>query len=266
MTGTSHRDGCPAPEALVELSEGSAEARAADPHLASCPSCRADVARMVEILEGMRATGLPEGDPSFVGEVLARQAARAERRSGRGLRLVVPLAAAAVAAVLVVSVAPRDDEPVPRGETPTVGTLIGFEAFLHAARGARGVPVAPGADLAEAASLSFTVLNHSDRALWLMLFGLDHAGEVHWFYPAYLDPADPPRSVPIAPKAGRVALSDAVEPENVAPGDLVLVGWFSERPYPVTRIEEEVGRSGLEALERLPGHVRVQRIELEVPR
>jgi hypothetical protein len=96
-------------------------------------------------------------------------------------------------------------------------------------------PLAPGP--LPAGELAFTYTNGSPRPFsHLMILAVDQAGRIHWFYPAFLDPAGDPESIPIA--AGR---EERELPERVrihaAPGRLRLFALFTNQPLRVRQVE-----------------------------
>lgn len=74
---------------------------------------------------------------------------------------------------------------------------------------------------------------------YLMVFAVDAAGHVYWFYPAYERPDSDPVSVAIA-VAGRKFLPDVIH-HDLPPGPLAIYGVFSRAPLKVSEIERTVG-------------------------
>lgn len=223
-----------------------------------------------EIEDDLRAaSALPEADPSFVREVMAKADAP-ERKRATGYWLWPSLAAVAAAILVFVLIPGGSKGPgsefVARGGETGAEALMGYEFYVHGSRGAQGVRGEAGMQLEPGVSLSFDVINHSGRSLNLMLFGVDAAGDVHWFYPAYLDAAAPPSSVSLAGAQRKVAFREAVEPEDLAPGSFTLVGWFTNKSYDVAQVEALIEAGGVDALALEPGHFGMQRVGLEVVR
>jgi hypothetical protein len=70
-----------------------------------------------------------------------------------------------------------------------------------------------------------------------MVFAVDAAGEVHWIYPAYLDPNTDPTSIELPPSRAEQRLPDQVELADPAAGPLRLITIVSPAPIHVSEIE-----------------------------
>jgi len=73
-----------------------------------------------------------------------------------------------------------------------------------------------------------------------MAFGLDAAGAVHWFYPAYLKASADPEAVPIPAGTRHRTLSEVVEPVRVAPGPFRVVTLLFKNAPRVKQIEHRL--------------------------
>jgi hypothetical protein len=70
---------------------------------------------------------------------------------------------------------------------------------------------------------------------YLMLFGVDAAGRVHWFYPA-VEAGETATSIPIATGRAEVPLPELIRPE-LAEGPLVLYSVFTRAPLDAASVE-----------------------------
>lgn len=252
---------CPPRRELLRLLDGEAtENRALElrAHAATCPACAAELraheallARVAAPVEGLSTAGAVEA-------VMARvRAAPPERRrapSRRG-RLLSGLAAAAAVAIAALVLAPRGrdaGEFRARGAGVEWTRKVGVELWALDAgprRLSAGDSLAPGVPLV--ASFS----NVDDAPAYLLAYALDARGEVHWVYPAWLDPRTDPQSVTLDAAAVNRALPDSVVLEDVAPGQLSFVLVTTRAPLRVSSIEHApaVARTPEAVRARWPG-------------
>jgi hypothetical protein len=117
---------------FLDLVEGATD-EGRYPHLASCDSCRAELADARAALSLARAVDVPEPSPLFWDHLSARvhDAVAAERWSGGGRpmpwmpwRLAVPVGAAALTIAIVLGVLPRISRTVPA----TQGSPVAVDA------------------------------------------------------------------------------------------------------------------------------------------
>jgi hypothetical protein len=168
----------------------------------------------------------------------------------RALWLSAGMAVAAAAAVIaVVSIGPSrsTDGSAPRakGGGPTdpdrwVGVSL------------QGPDRAPVGERIPAGGLVVSYTNLGPRPYsHLMVFAVDAAGEVRWFYPAYQDPSANPAAIEIEPGASDRILPELVE-HDFAPGPLTLCGLFVRHPLTVREVEAALGGRPPAAGRRLP--------------
>lgn len=75
---------------------------------------------------------------------------------------------------------------------------------------------------------------------YLMIFAVDGAGEVYWFYPAYEQAGADPASISIRGQGPRaVELPDLIR-HSFPAGPLAIYGVFTHAPLRVSRIEESI--------------------------
>ena len=71
---------------------------------------------------------------------------------------------------------------------------------------------------------------------YLMIFGIDGASEVFWYYPAWTDPNETPRALPIVRTDELRELPDAVR-HRLGAGELRLIAVFLSEPLTVLDVE-----------------------------
>lgn len=245
---------CPADHELSLHADGELttnRAREVDAHLATCASCRARQQHLRALAGGIGAAyPAPVAEPAFTRDVVGRLAATKPARAPRP-RLALVGAAVALAGALVffqtTTVDPGTFGARGAAEPPLAGPPsarnVGFAA--HAEGGRR---LAAGDVVAPTAGFTFRVFNHSGRAVSMMLLALDAQGEVHWFYPAFLDPATNPVSRLIGADQVALDLEEGVTPDRPAPGRMTLIGLFAAEPLDVHTVEAELRAGGLAAL------------------
>ena len=76
---------------------------------------------------------------------------------------------------------------------------------------------------------------------YIMIFAVDSAGAVYWYFPGFHRVGTDPVSIPIETDARDVELKELVR-HQMAPGTLMLFGLFTDEAVPVSRIEQIVKR------------------------
>ncbi len=227
-------------------------------HLHGCDRCRAHLEQDRRLLQALARSDQRLADRDLLPAIRKRLAAeRADPLPPRRRSVVwVGAAAAAVAGVVLIwmlfstGAGPAGPDHPQRSTAAEPGVRI---------KGAGGVDPADQADRlvglqvyrlppgGEPRRLT-EGLQDDDHALFaytnlaskpyshLMILAVDAAGAIHWYYPAYLEPADEPASVPI-----RAHVSPAPLPEKVrhefAPGRLCIIGLFTRAPLRVAQVE-----------------------------
>ncbi|HET7542632.1 MAG TPA: hypothetical protein VFK05_22330 [Polyangiaceae bacterium] len=101
-----------------------------------------------------------------------------------------------------------------------------------------------GATLSRNDGLLFSYTNLGQKPFdYLMIFGADAAGEVHWFYPAYESTAQNPVSIAIAHGRANAPLGELVQ-QDLAEGPLVLYALFTKQPLSVLEVEAWLKKDG----------------------
>lgn len=93
--------------------------------------------------------------------------------------------------------------------------------------------------------LAFAYRNELGKA-YLMIFALDGAGHVAWYHPAWTDPADNPRAVPITRQVGFKELPEAVRQPLQGPS-LTVHALFMDKALDVRAVEDRVARGDFAA-------------------
>ena len=219
------------------------------PHVGSCASCQARVARMEE--EGQEF--LQYVYPATVGKI--EEAAGGRRAGWKRWMLVLPIpAAAAMAALLLVmrsGTAPEQLIPGPDGEPQLQlkgggpGSL-GLTVFLGAAEGAR--PLAEGEAIPARSALRFKVTPTKACRLWLV--SVDAAGQVSRLYPSTGDiGAEIAKGGPLP---GGAVLDGSTGPERI-------FAFCTPKPVAFATVEQAVqravkhGERAVRSVEVVPG-------------
>jgi hypothetical protein len=202
-------------------------------HLAGCAACRRRYQRRL-----IAEAALPDG-AQRAGDRLWREIQRvaaAPRRTPRRWPLAVA-AAVAASLVLVVGLVRRGPDPVARG-----GAGIAPPPALHLFQAVGGMAT-PAADRIHASDgLLFAYSNPGAAYSHLMVFAVDEARRVYWFYPPYQRHGDDPQAVPIEPGRSGVELAEEIH-QPLEPGPLRLFALFLPRPERVLAVEAAVARA-----------------------
>jgi hypothetical protein len=246
---------CDCDDAIIRYETGELtldQAGGLDAHVANCDLCARSRATLRQALADLAA---PEGGgPAFVDRV--REAAKlttvetppAHARPWRWT-IASALAAAAIAALVVWSfdrrgVLPMNETLQARGGAsaqalpPAYGRVLLFRA-------GRLQPV-PTQGLSRDDAFAVMATNRAGSPRFLLAFGLDAQGEVHWFYPEYRDRESPPDAVEIAPDPEDRVLGQLVAPEGVPSGPFRIATAIF--PYPIRVTDVEVRLHGRDAL------------------
>jgi len=88
--------------------------------------------------------------------------------------------------------------------------------------------------------LAFAYRNELGKA-YLMIFAIDGAGHVAWYHPAWTDPADNPKAVPITRQIGFKELPEAVRHPLQGPS-LTVHALFMDTALDVRTVEDRLAR------------------------
>ena len=236
---------CPAEEALSAWVDGQGD-QALSQHVRSCAACAKQVEQLRAVVRELAQLELAREAPAFTSAVQAKLGARPAKRP------FVPLFAAGAvlaACLAVLGVWPQQQGFEARGGGDATGSRLGFEVYVHQ-KGRAAARLAEAQRVSTSTGYSFVVLNRSHQQQYLMLFALDAHKDVHWFYPAFVDPKSDPSSllVPAAPEVR--ALPEGITPERAAAGPVRFVALFTAAPLRVAEIEARVRAGGFDGLAR----------------
>lgn len=221
-------------------------------HAAECADCAVTVAALRRIRHRVKAPEAVDGD-----ELLARLAGRLEREAGppratrrrRTVTWAVAAGGVSAAAAAALWIVPRIAEPTDLRARGAPMVLVGqglspsrvAATIYRAPRGNEGASVLRDGDVVPASrGLAFRITNRHQFAVHLMLAGVDAAGVVHWFYPAWDDPSSDPEALVIPADTTSMALPDAVVPEGAAPGRMRILTLVSRSSLHVREVERRL--------------------------
>jgi len=205
-------------------------------HLPGCDKCRARY-RALSLLESLE----PDGGERARARMAAAIFAPVPRR-----RAIWGVAALAAAAVLLLVVLPRDAFR-PRGGTEIPDTARPTLAIFRVPPG--GTAERVGAVVRAGDSLAFSYQNPPElAATHLLIFAVDDAAHVYWFWPAWTSATTDPVALAIQPGTAAVELAEAVR-HPMRPGRLTVHALFARRPYHVREIEAAVTGQWLRGLD-----------------
>lgn len=249
----SKDDAHPDDVALAAAADGVPGPALAD-HLARCAACAARLSGLRALGDALAAIALPTPDPRASDALLARLARR------RSWRPAITGALIGAAAMAVAFVATRPPAPASPAEPPSgftargAGTSRSVEVtpLVAVAAGAPSRPLTPGDALGPEAVLSYRAIKRGPGARWLMVYGCDARGEVHWVTPDWQDPATDPSGVALTADDAVHEPATGLAPEAPA-GPFKLVALTTSAPITVRRVEA-LGRAACDpaALSSLP--------------
>ena len=238
---------CPPAEELLRRELGELlthRANEVEQHLLVCASCVQRRRDQLELLAELSSPPpLQVSDSAFIEGVL-RHCDTPERADAmvprRSVRWVVGLAAAAALAaswLFVPRLAQQQGSFVARGAKHQAADATFVEVLRVRANGLEPIR---GATLRPGDGIGVRFSNAGLTLRYLMVFALDSQREIHWIYPAYLDPASNPRAVTLASQRTVQLLDEAVEPEAPAPGALRIVTMVLSEPMTVKDVENRI--------------------------
>lgn len=210
-------------------------------HLPTCPSCRAayEAYQLAERL-----------DPAAMAprERLARALGLGPDTRGR-MRVATwtGTALATVGAALLLCAVGRPftgggSAPVARGGRVDAAGPLEVAAF-RISGGGQSTQIAH--TVAADDELAFAYRNELAKA-FLMIFAVDGDGRVLWYHPAWTNPADNPKAVPISTQVGFKELPEAIRQPLRGPR-VVLYSLFMDHPLDVRTVEARIAAGGLVA-------------------
>ncbi|HSR97409.1 MAG TPA: hypothetical protein VLM79_10185 [Kofleriaceae bacterium] len=241
-----------APHALVAFLEGEvtrSEAARIESELADSAVARRRLAQLREIRSSL--TELPDelaGVDLVAGvrQAIAKTPAPAPARRV-WLRGGLFAAMAVVALTLVIArqlATPREaaDEFRVKSADPAAAEdrWVRIDVFRVNRDGAARPLGATGGALQSGDGLVFRYTDVSPEPFgYLMIFAIDAAHEIHWYYPGYEAAGSDPASLAIRSRGSDIALADAIH-HDLRPGPLVIYALFTRQPLRVLDIEQRL--------------------------
>jgi hypothetical protein len=203
-------------------------------HLPTCPTCRAAY-EAYQIAERLDPSAVPARERLARSLGFGADTRGRTRLSGwRGATLA--MVGAAVLLLVVVGPLPgAGSRPVARGGRVDGAGALEVAAFrIHGGSQSARIEhtVSPDDELA------FAYRNEVAKA-FLMIFALDGDGRVHWYHPAWTNPADNPKAVPITTQVGFKELPEAIRQPLRGPR-LVVYSLFMDQPLDVRTVEARI--------------------------
>jgi hypothetical protein len=262
---------CPSLERLLAWMEGEvtlADDRGLRTHVTECARCAAEVRRLRALMVDLSRLPSTAPAPNFVRDIEATLTQQ-PRRGRRPPSVLLGATAAALCAIAIGIVRFEVTQPnsagtfVARGSTPQRNARLGFEIYAHEP-GRPAFRIREGQRLHTDTGYTFVAINRTRAAQYVMLFALDAHNEVHWFYPAFLDPATDPsaRLLPAQPQVQ--PFPDGVTLDDPAPGLICFVGLFSKLPVRVSTVEALLRSDGLRALSKAFPDTTIQELRAEL--
>lgn len=217
--------------------------RAMRTHLSTCENCRARYRRRL-VLAKLDPQALPPDVRIAQGLGL--------RKDRTPRRFVWPAAGAflaAAAALLFFLRAPqagdgfaaRGEDGGPRVDQVAASSPLHVYQVPSKEDGSVG-PVPVFETVHRHAELAFAYENR-DRKKYVMIFAVNEAGRVYWFYPGWTDPTGNPRAIAITAEAGLHELPDAVV-HRFDGTRLDIHALFLDEPMTVREVEQAAPAAG----------------------
>ncbi|RME21757.1 MAG: hypothetical protein D6806_14115 [Deltaproteobacteria bacterium] len=204
-------------------------------HLWSCEACRKELERCRRLIGQLK-----KRDERLEGIDLTarlnRKASEVEQKGRLRGRLVLSLSAAAAVVIIAAGMLwfRQGGEYRTKGAVENPDKWVGISAWVIE----NGTSVGLGKTYRPSAALAFSYTNIGPEPFgYLMIFGVDSAGRIHWFHPAYLREGTNPESIGIEAGASERELPEKIR-FNPAPGRLRIVALFTNRPLRVLQVEK----------------------------
>jgi len=215
-------------------------AREAEHHLETCAGCKQKLAGLRKLASTIAASAVHDDGSSFITSTLFAM----DRSHGQTTKWWKYAAAAAVILIaLPVSyriIANRSDNRgtfIARGgsNSSMLQKLTGVETFLVS--NGKQLPLRNGITLTREPKLAFRTTNATQNPLYLLAFGIDSQGEIHWFFPAFNDPKTNPKAIALPARTQNRMLQELVQPEGCSQGLMRIVTVISPARRSVDQIE-----------------------------
>jgi hypothetical protein len=220
---------------------GAAAIRTMFEDLWRCGACRMRYERHLLLERTLAAASAPGADRLWQSIVATSEAAPEHARKDtdghparRRALLALSLAVAAVLLVPPLFKEPTTSTPVPRGAP---GAVMTPSLHLYRTHQGRSEPVRGELHSHDGVLLAYS--NPSANLGYLMVFGVDGRGGVHWYYPAYDRQGEDPAAVQIRTKAFGVELGEEIR-HRLPEGDMRMFALFLRRPHRVLETEASI--------------------------
>jgi hypothetical protein len=205
-------------------------------HLPACPDCRTayEAYQAAERLDP-RAQEPRQRLATALG--LPSESKWSRRRSVRWTLATVSAVGAMALLLMVTSRTQTGDGMVARGKS--IENAESLEVAVFRVKG-EWESMRVNDAVSPSDELAFAYRNELGKA-YLMIFAIDGAGQVAWYHPAWMDPADNPRAVPITKQVGFKELPEAVRHPLQGPW-LTVHALFMDKTLDVRTVEDRVAR------------------------
>jgi hypothetical protein len=268
---------CPATEEWTRKLDGEVTANRAaamDDHASSCKPCSATVDELEQLVGDIAHPVTADGE-AVVDRVMRAIDGGAEVTPiRRPMRWLYPVAGAlAAAAVLTVFVTTRSSgtSQTDRGTFQARGggdDATPLQRNVGLVVSAGGIALGEGQTVSAAAKYTAAYNNlMDDEAVYAMVFAVDSARDVHWLYPAFIDPATDPAGIRLERVQVETAFDDGAILDEPATGPMRVFTLFSTSPVHVSLIEELAPETlHVDALRERFGDMRIEQVEVTVAR
>ncbi len=255
-------NGCPDKSEWLDLLDGEATENRAGvlrAHAGQCPTCARELELQRQLIADLAApvSVAPGAFEAIMRQLPNTQPAPPRRHRWWAAAGGALLMAAAAGIVLVPHLTKEQGTFNARGPGDEVPWThkVGADVFIL---GDTLVELEAGAKVTPRVALVASYHNVSSAPAYLMVFGRDAQGELHWVYPGFQDAKQDPESVRLLPLQTRQALPDSVVLEGLPAGELELISLITSQPLRVSRIE------ALPVAERNPSALRVRFVDARI--
>jgi len=235
---------CPNADEWVRYVDGEVTANrseALEAHAEGCSRCRAELEQLRALTADIAALpAAPDEDrvARVMHQIRRGDAPAPARASRRPLFALVGAAGlAAVATLLFLMARPSHQESFQARGGPAIPSLrrnVGLSLYADGRPLEQRAAVGPETVY----TLGYTNLFQDPRdRVYLLLFAVDAAGDVHWLYPGYTDPGTDPEAILLEPAATETLLPESVLLDAPKPGPLRIVAVLGAAPLPVSAVE-----------------------------
>jgi hypothetical protein len=253
-------NGCPGKAEWLDLLDGEATENRASvlrAHAAECPACARELELQRQLIADLAApVPVAPGALEAILNQLPTSTPQARPRRRHVWTMAGGLVLAVAAGVLLIPRVGSDRGSFSRrGDKLSWLQKVGAEVFIL---GNSLVKLEAGAQVTSGVALVASYHNVNSTPAYLMVFGRDVQGELHWVYPGFEDAKSDPESVRLLPQQTRQALPDSVVLDHLPTGTLELVSLITREPLRVSSIES------LPAVERKASNLRARFVDARI--